>query len=246
MFEYALISLLFFLVSIALAGVFYLIFYKDSSKSAENLFNASSKEELIEYIDSKIQETHIEKGPKGDPGERGVPGPKGDPGERGDMGPAGPPGPQGRSLIMNGDQLFSCMDDIEIFEQMKNSVFLDQDELNNITAPYVNIKDRKESIDKIKENFKTNATNIYKFSKIKELRDETKEMTNDVLSAYERYARSFEKMYNSTEDEETIKNLGNTCRAELNIFQDLIIKYNENLKLLVEKKKDFIVDKIVN
>lgn len=240
MFTAVSICILFLLVSLTLAGLVYVIYKINDLKipSSDQVQKAAaSKEEINEMIEKKIQDIKIEKGPEG---PRGPPGPKGEMGLQGDEGLRGPEGPRGRTLIQDGEQLFAGLDDIEIFEEMKETVFKDQEELNNVTAAFADMRDRKEAIEKIKENFRVNAANIQGFAKIRELRDETRDMTKDVISSYQSYAKSFEKLYNSEDEDSVKKQLGNACRADLNILQDRLIKYTENLKLLTEKKKEFM------
>lgn len=229
----------FVLILACFFGMGYL-YYKISEipKNQDAVQNAASFEDLENLVSNKINSIKVEKGPQGPPGPVG---PRGEMGIQGESGKRGPEGPKGDTLIQDGEELFSGLDDIKLFEIMEENVFKDQENLNNVTAAFASNKERKEAIDKIKENMKECACNVHDFANIRDLRNETRDMTKDVLSSYERYCRAFEKLYHSEDDDETKKALGNACRAELNIFQDRILKYNQNLKLLNEKRKKFLL-----
>lgn len=236
--------LLFLLLVICFVALGYLYYRFNEISSSNNDVHiaSSSKEEIEEMVEEMVEEKmksiKIEKGPPGPPGPQG---PRGEVGLQGDAGPPGPPGPPGQTLIQDSEELFAGTDDIKIFNFMEETVYDDHEQLNNITAAYANEKDRNDSIEKIKDNMKNNAKGIYDFVKLRELRNSTKDLTKDVLSAYERYAKSFEKLYNCKEDESVKKSLGNACRAELNVFQDMLIKYNQNLNLLDQKRRQFFI-----
>lgn len=223
-------SLFFFIFSLIIG---YLLYKINKISAIENSVIKSSSKELeldINKIEERLRKVELKQPLAIEPRI---------PGERGPQGEQGPPG---RTLIQDINELFDAKDEIEVFKRIQKGVTSDLEELENIASVYSDDNARLEAIEKIHETLTVNAKNLYGISKLRKLKKETSELCKDVMASYEKYIKSFAKLHKSRElsTEEKMKN-AEECKIDLRAFQHKIDKFNENLDIITQKKREFFL-----
>jgi hypothetical protein len=249
-----LLSSLTFVGLVVLLGIIAYLFYKfnamaqsiDSVEKKTEDITAASSSIYENYINEKIkamESLKLQPGPQGPQGERGpigVPGMIGPPGEKG---PKGDQGPMGRTLVKDINDIFSPQDEIEVFAKIEDTIKDDMEELNVACSTFASEDEKRKSVLRIRDNLEKNAKNLFGITKLRKLKEETNELCKEVLLNYRRYVESVEKLYNmneATEDADK-KRYAISSKADLTVFQRKIIQFNENLRVLTNKKREFFL-----
>lgn len=245
--NYFVITILFSLILFTIIGVLYLLYRVYNLESSNNITLAGedNNEDIIR-LEKRIFELENKESRVGPIGPRGL---SGEPGIQGEQGIQGPPGPTGRTLIQNIEDLFEGKDEVELFRDLESSIQKEMENIDNISSNYSSDKEMKECANNIKVILENNAKRMYGISKIRDLKKETSDLCKEVLLDYQHYIKSFEEVYSNLEsgrsDKNHIKPIASKCKDDLKIFSDKLIRFNENLRLLIEKKKEFFMgDKI--
>lgn len=219
---------------------------REMVKSGDHLNEEFILEKLREVEDMKAKG-----GQMGPQGPQGVPGMLGETGPPGEMGPQGPPGPMGRTLIMDMEKLFEGQDELDVFHSLKNSISSDLDNLDRVTLSYVPEEDKLACVEKVKGSLEKNAKNLFGISKLRKLKEETAELCKEVIISYERYVRSFEKLYRMDDSEGSTsaadrKKTALVCKSDLESLQSKIDRFTDSLDLMTRKKREFFLGEQVN
>lgn len=205
---------------------------KSGGMESGNL-DMSSFDELLKRIDV-LEKKKDKPGRQGDPGKRGDPGPPGDPGKDGEQ------GPPGRTLIRDLNELFDGRDEISVFKNIGESVPNDLSQLDLIGSQFVSSKERRIAINEVKSTLERNAKNLFGMNKLRKMKEETQDLCKSVIESYEKYIRSFEKLYQAQQHEEKedeIVALAIVCKADLKSLHHFISNFYEKLDMITTKKK---------
>lgn len=158
-------------------------------------------------------------------------------------GKPGPPGPRGRTLIQDINQLFDGKDEIEVFTRLQENIPTEMNELEIISSTLSTDEEKNKSIEEIKKNLERNAKNLYGINNLRTLKKETHELCSEVILRYNKYINAFEKLHNIREsgspDDKIQEALA--CKIELKNFQNKIDKFNTNLSIISQKKREFFL-----
>lgn len=200
------------------------------------------QEFLLEKLE-EVRQMKSEAGPPGPPGEQGPQGLPGYPGPPGEQGLQGDQGPPGRTLVIDINKFFQANDELEVFNRLENSIPADLAQIERITKTYVDEDDRKNAVAHLKKTLEYNAKNLFGIDKLRKLKQETTELGSDVLSAYKRYVESIEKLdaLDESASVNSRKKLAVICRSDLESLQRRVKRFNENLEVIVDKKRSFFL-----
>lgn len=160
----------------------------------------------------------------------------------GEPGKQGPPGPRGRTLIQDINQLFDGKDEIEIFTRLQDRIPSEFADLDTVISTLSTDEEKAKSIEEIKKTLEKNAKDLHGVNTLRNLKKETNDLCSEVIISYKKYIDSFEKLYRSQEgtaDDKIQQALA--CKIELKNFQNKIDKFNTNLRIISQKKKDFFL-----